>query len=257
MFRACSRRVRILGCDCRFGRLALRALHQLHQSELARHPHVDLCPADGGDRRRGYILGPLRRNRIPRHPGSACCRPRNCRDCSMAARCILILVLARDRDARTPPRVCWQGSRPARPPRHHRLQAQIRSRRRDHRARSRGIHMSFGGVKALRGGAVEVPAGSIVGLIGRNGSGKSTLFNCISGFCRPQAGKVTCRGTRITGLRPHRIVSHGIVRTFQTPRLDFEASVRTAVLCGFYPASQSSFLGALAGLPRASGRSAR
>lgn len=112
-----------------------------------------------------------------------------------------------------------------------------------------GIHMSFGGVRALRDGAVEVSAGSIVGLIGRNGSGKSTLFNCITGFCRPQAGKVVVGERDITGLKPHRIVSHGIVRTFQTPRLDFEASVHTAVLCGFYQAVRSSFLGALAGLP--------
>lgn len=113
-----------------------------------------------------------------------------------------------------------------------------------------GIHMAFGGVQALRDGAVEVPAGSIIGLIGRNGSGKSTLFNCITGFCPPQAGKVMLGERNITGLGPHRIVAHGIVRTFQTPRLDFEASVHTAVLCGFYPTVQSSFLGALAGLPR-------
>lgn len=113
-----------------------------------------------------------------------------------------------------------------------------------------GIHMAFGGVQALRDGAVEVPAGSIVGLIGRNGSGKSTLFNCITGFCRPQAGKVMLAERDITGLRPHHIVAHGIVRTFQTPRLDFEASVHTAVLCGFYQTVRSSFLGALTGLPR-------
>jgi branched-chain amino acid transport system ATP-binding protein len=112
-----------------------------------------------------------------------------------------------------------------------------------------GIHMSFGGVKALRGGAVEVPAGSVVGLIGRNGSGKSTLFNCITGFYRPQAGKIMLGRRDITGFKPHRIVEQGIVRTFQTPRLDFEASVHMAVLCGFYPAVRSSFLGALAGLP--------
>jgi branched-chain amino acid transport system ATP-binding protein len=117
--------------------------------------------------------------------------------------------------------------------------------------RASGIEMSFGGVKALRDGAVEVQAGSIVGLIGRNGSGKSTLFNCITGFCRPQAGKVMLGAQDITALKPHRIVSHGIVRTFQTPRLDLEASVHTAVLCGFYQTVQSSFLGALAGLPDA------
>jgi branched-chain amino acid transport system ATP-binding protein len=117
--------------------------------------------------------------------------------------------------------------------------------------RASGIRMSFGGVQALRAGAVEVPAGSVVGLIGRNGSGKSTLFNCMTGFCRPQAGTVMLGERDITGIKPHRIVSHGIVRTFQTPRLDFEASVHTAVLCGFYQTVKSSFLGALAGLPAA------
>ena len=113
------------------------------------------------------------------------------------------------------------------------------------------IHISFGGVTALRGAGIEVPAGKIVGLIGRNGSGKSTLFNCITGFCRPQAGNISLGGNDITGLRPHRIVEHGVVRTFQTPRLDLEASVHTAVLCGFYPAARASFLGSLAGVPGA------
>jgi branched-chain amino acid transport system ATP-binding protein len=113
------------------------------------------------------------------------------------------------------------------------------------------VTMSFGGVKALRGASVAVPAGKIVGLIGRNGSGKSTLFNCITGFFRPEAGKITLNARDLTGLSPHAIVAQGIVRTFQTPRLDFEASVHTAVLCGFYPRVGLSFLGALAGLPRA------
>jgi ABC-type branched-subunit amino acid transport system ATPase component len=112
-----------------------------------------------------------------------------------------------------------------------------------------GIRMSFGGLTALTNGNIEVAAGTIVGLIGRNGSGKSTLFNCITGYFRPKAGKITLAGRDITGLRPHHIVEQGIVRTFQTPRLDFEASVRAAVLCGFYPARCSTFLGALSGLP--------
>jgi ABC-type branched-subunit amino acid transport system ATPase component len=112
-----------------------------------------------------------------------------------------------------------------------------------------GIRMSFGGLTALKSGTIEVAAGSIIGLIGRNGSGKSTLFNCMTGYFRPQAGKITLSGRDITGVQPHRIVEQGIVRTFQTPRLDFDATVRAAVLCGFYPARSSTFLGALAGLP--------
>jgi ABC-type branched-subunit amino acid transport system ATPase component len=111
-----------------------------------------------------------------------------------------------------------------------------------------GIRMSFGGLAALKSGTIEVAAGTIVGLIGRNGSGKSTLFNCITGYFRPQAGKITLSGRDITGVAPHRIVEHGIVRTFQTPRLDFDANVLAAVRCGFYPARCSTFAGALLGL---------
>jgi neutral amino acid transport system ATP-binding protein len=77
---------------------------------------------------------------------------------------------------------------------------------------------AFDGVRAVDGASLEVEAGSITGLIGPNGAGKSTLFNCISGFLRPQAGRVLLDGKRIDRRRPHRIARAGLVRTFQTPR---------------------------------------
>jgi neutral amino acid transport system ATP-binding protein len=77
---------------------------------------------------------------------------------------------------------------------------------------------AFGGVRAVDGASLEVEAGSITGLIGPNGAGKSTLFNCISGFVRPQSGRVLLDGTRIDRRAPHRIARAGLVRTFQTPR---------------------------------------
>jgi neutral amino acid transport system ATP-binding protein len=77
---------------------------------------------------------------------------------------------------------------------------------------------AFGGVRAVDGASFEVEAGSITGLIGPNGAGKSTLFNCISGFVRPQSGRVLLDGTRIDRRAPHRIARAGLVRTFQTPR---------------------------------------
>jgi branched-chain amino acid transport system ATP-binding protein len=63
-----------------------------------------------------------------------------------------------------------------------------------------------------------VEPGSITGLIGPNGAGKSTLFNCVSGFLRPQSGRVFLDGKRIDRRAPHRIARAGLVRTFQTPR---------------------------------------
>jgi ABC-type branched-subunit amino acid transport system ATPase component len=114
---------------------------------------------------------------------------------------------------------------------------------------ARDIVMRFGGVLALDGAAVEVAPGRIVGLIGRNGSGKSTMFNCITGFVRPTQGSILLDGSPITGLPPHRVVRTGIARTFQTPRVDLRATVRDAVLCGFYSLGRSGFSGALLGLP--------
>jgi neutral amino acid transport system ATP-binding protein len=77
---------------------------------------------------------------------------------------------------------------------------------------------AFGGVRAVDGASLEVEAGTITGLIGPNGAGKSTLFNCISGFLRPQSGRVLLDGERIDRRTPHRIARAGLVRTFQTPR---------------------------------------
>ena len=77
---------------------------------------------------------------------------------------------------------------------------------------------TFGGVRAVDGATLVVEPGSITGLIGPNGAGKSTLFNCISGFLRPQSGRVLLDGKRIDRRAPHRIARAGLVRSFQTPR---------------------------------------
>jgi ABC-type branched-subunit amino acid transport system ATPase component len=82
----------------------------------------------------------------------------------------------------------------------------------------RDVVRAFGGVRAVDGASLEVEAGSITGLIGPNGAGKSTLFNCISGFLRPQSGRVLLDGKRIDRRSPHRVAQAGLVRTFQTPR---------------------------------------
>jgi branched-chain amino acid transport system ATP-binding protein len=77
---------------------------------------------------------------------------------------------------------------------------------------------AFDGVRAVDGASLDVEPGSITGLIGPNGAGKSTLFHCISGFLRPQSGRVLLDGKRIDGRAPHRIARGGLIRTFQTPR---------------------------------------
>jgi branched-chain amino acid transport system ATP-binding protein len=76
----------------------------------------------------------------------------------------------------------------------------------------------FGGLRAVNHCTLEVKRGTITGLIGPNGAGKTTLFNLISGFYRPDSGRVYFDGDDITGLPPHRIFHKGLCRTFQIPR---------------------------------------
>jgi branched-chain amino acid transport system ATP-binding protein len=81
-----------------------------------------------------------------------------------------------------------------------------------------GISKTFGGLKALDNVSFDINEGDIFGIIGPNGSGKTTLINCISGFIKPDAGRVRFQGKEITGWKPHKIAHEGIARTFQIMR---------------------------------------
>ena len=77
----------------------------------------------------------------------------------------------------------------------------------------------FGGVQAVHDVSFSLRRGEFLGIIGPNGSGKTTLVNLITGFVRPDSGKIIYRGKNITGKRPYTIAGLGIVRTFQMVRL--------------------------------------
>ena len=96
----------------------------------------------------------------------------------------------------------------------------------------KGITKRFGGLVALSNLDFEVEKGAIVGLIGPNGSGKTTLFNIISGFLRPEEGRVCFDGSEITRLRPYQIGRLGIGRTFQIVRPLKEMTVLDNVATG-------------------------
>ena len=83
---------------------------------------------------------------------------------------------------------------------------------------AKGISKSFGGLKALVDVSFEIQQGEIYGIIGPNGSGKTTLINCITGFIKPEAGRVYFKGKEITGWPAHKIAHIGISRTFQIMR---------------------------------------
>src|SRR3954463_11359824 len=77
------------------------------------------------------------------------------------------------------------------------------------------LSIRFGGLQALQDVNLEVNEYEIVGLIGPNGAGKTTAFNCITGFYKPNTGRVLYRGQDVTRVPPHRKAAMGFGRTFQ------------------------------------------
>jgi len=96
--------------------------------------------------------------------------------------------------------------------------------------RCEGLARSFGGVRAVQGVSLALPAGQVTALVGPNGAGKTTLFNLITGNLRADAGSVFLRGRPILGLRPWQVARLGVARSFQDLRLFTHMSVRDNVL---------------------------
>jgi ABC-2 type transport system ATP-binding protein len=57
-----------------------------------------------------------------------------------------------------------------------------------------GVSHRFGTTDALRDCTLTIPAGAVVGLLGRNGAGKSTLLRLIVGLLRPDRGRLSILG---------------------------------------------------------------
>ena len=99
---------------------------------------------------------------------------------------------------------------------------------------AKGLHKSFGGVRAVRDVSYDIPEGAVFAIIGPNGAGKSTMLNLISGVYQPDSGSLTFAGQSLAGLPAYRRVRLGIARTFQKIRLFKQLSVLENVVAGFH-----------------------
>jgi branched-chain amino acid transport system ATP-binding protein len=72
------------------------------------------------------------------------------------------------------------------------------------------LHVSYGGINAVKGINFEVGDGELVALIGANGAGKSTTLKAICGLLHPAAGRVLYQGADITGFPSHKLVRRGL-----------------------------------------------
>ncbi len=73
----------------------------------------------------------------------------------------------------------------------------------------RGLSVSYGGIKAVRGIDLEVCEGELVCLIGANGAGKTTTLKALAGLL-PSRGSVAYQGKSILNSPSHELVKQGI-----------------------------------------------
>ena len=96
------------------------------------------------------------------------------------------------------------------------------------------LHVSYGGIQALRGVSLNVPDGKIVTLIGANGAGKSTLMRTISGLVKAQSGSILWNGQEILTKPIDQIVAGGIAMSPEGRRVFADLTVVENLKIGAY-----------------------
>ena len=98
----------------------------------------------------------------------------------------------------------------------------------------KGLKKKFGGLTAVSDFSLYLKKSELRGLIGPNGAGKTTVFNLITGFHKPNKGKILFKGIDITAESPDRRVNRGIGRTFQKIRMERYTKVVDEVKIAFF-----------------------
>ena len=96
------------------------------------------------------------------------------------------------------------------------------------------LHVSYGGIQALRGVSLNVPDGKIVTLICANGAGKSTLMRTISGLVKAQSGSILWNGQELLGKPIDQIVASGIAMSPEGRRVFADLTVLENLKIGAY-----------------------
>ena len=98
----------------------------------------------------------------------------------------------------------------------------------------RDLHVSYGGIRALKGISLTVEEGQIVTLIGANGAGKSTTLRAISGLERPSSGSILYGGEELIGKPAKEIVRRGIIHVPERRRIFPDMTVAENIKIGAF-----------------------
>ena len=99
----------------------------------------------------------------------------------------------------------------------------------------RGMSKSFGRNKVLKHIDMDVPRGSIMGLMGENGAGKSTMMKCLFGTYQKDEGTIILDGKEISFTGPKDALENGVAMVHQELNQCLERNVIDNLFLGRYP----------------------
>lgn len=98
----------------------------------------------------------------------------------------------------------------------------------------KNLHVSYGGIQAVKDISFEVPQGEVVTLIGANGAGKSSTLRSIVGLVKPQSGSIQFKGGELAGLTTDQVVAKGITLVPEGRRVFPDLTVLENLKIGAY-----------------------
>ena len=98
----------------------------------------------------------------------------------------------------------------------------------------KNLHVSYGGIQAVKDISFSVPQGEVVTLIGANGAGKSSTLRSIVGLVKPQSGSIQFKGNELAGLPTDQIVAKGITLVPEGRRIFPDLTVLENLKIGAY-----------------------
>ena len=107
------------------------------------------------------------------------------------------------------------------------------------------VSLAFGGLQVLSDVSFDVNEGEIFAIIGPNGAGKTSILNIISGFYRPEKGKIFFKGDDISHLSADKRAALGMGRTFQNIALYHGMSVLDNIKLGAHSHLKTGLLSGL------------
>lgn len=106
----------------------------------------------------------------------------------------------------------------------------------------KNVHTYYSHIHALKDLSLTVEKGEVVTLIGGNGAGKSTTLNTMSGLLKPRHGSIQFEGEELTRLRPHQIVSKGVVQVPEGRRVFGRLTVTENLEMGAFTCSDPKLI---------------